>query len=159
MTKNSLTFQKRYFYVSTLIILFITNSSFGQHLFDEKFEGCNTSHFVVESDSISVKPLDQDILTILAENFEKEVITEIRGLVSIQILVDQEGDSCVLSLENDTNIETTDLNIKNILDDKLRWTKPDKNKSVIVAIKFYGDSVELKRIGLNAEKGYHELLK
>ena len=110
-------------------------------------------------DSISVNPIDQDIITILAENFDKEVITDIKGVLSIQIVVDQEGNSCVLSLENDTNIETKELNIKSIFDNKLRWTKPDENKSVIISIKFYGDSVELKRIGLNAEKGFHELLK
>lgn len=157
MTRKLQIFQKTSFLVFTFLL--ITNYSLSQNLFDEKFEGCKTSHFVVESDTISINTVDQDVVTILANSFKKEVRTDIRGILSIQILVDQEGNSCVLSVENKTNIKTDELDIKSIIDEKLKWTIPEENKSVIVSIKFYGDSVELKRIGLNADKGFHELLK
>jgi uncharacterized protein YdhG (YjbR/CyaY superfamily) len=55
-------------------------------LFDEKFKGCDTLHFVVESDSISVTP-NENIINILSTNFDQEVIKEIKGVISIQILV------------------------------------------------------------------------
>ena len=126
-----------------------------QHLFEEKFEGCETSHFVVEKDKITVTP-KEDIINILSTNFDKVVVEKIRGVLSFQILVYKNGESCVLSLQNETNIETDKLNLKEILENNLSWSKPDENKTAIVSIKFFGDSVGLKRIGMN-DKGFHEI--
>ena len=138
-----------------IFLFFIPFNLSSQNLFEEKFEGCETSHFVVEKDKITVTP-NEDIINILSTKFDKEVVKRIRGVLSFQILVYKNGESCVLSLQNKTNIETDKLNIKEILENNLSWSKPDENKSAIVSIKFFGDSVGLKRIGMN-EKGFHEI--
>ena len=74
----------------------------------------------------------------------------------MQILVDLEGNSCLLSVQNETNKKTEQLNLKNIIDNNLKWEIPKEKKSAIIAIQF-SEIVEAKRVGLNSEKGFHEL--
>ena|SRR5690554_1163261 len=138
-------------------LLILGTKSFSQNIFEEVFEGCNTNRFVMEKDSLTIKVKeDNDILHLLANGFDKKVVKEIRGVLACQIIVDLEGNSCLLSIENQSNIKTEMLNIKNIIDDNLKWYKPREKTSVIFAVKFYGNEVELKRIGLNS-KGFHDL--
>lgn len=139
-----------------LIILFSTSFRFqAQNIFDEKFEGCNTESFSTEKDSIEVKSTDKDLVFVLAKNLEQESIKKIKGLLSCQIIVDQNGKSCLLSVNNETNIPSKELNLKEIIDQNLNWEKPTEKTSVIVAIMFYGKSVEKKRIGISSAKGFH----
>jgi len=143
----------------TLFLLFFS-ISFGnqaQNIFDEKFEGCNTDRFSTEKDSIEVIETDKDLIYVLANNLDKENVKKIKGLLSFQIVVDLNGKSCLLSVDNDTNIPTEKLNLKEIIDKNLDWKKPTEKTSVIVALMFYGTSVEKKRIGMSSEKGFHPI--
>lgn len=128
-----------------------------QHMFKEKFEDCKTKRFTTEKDSISVQENEKDIIYILANNFTEENVKKIKGLLSLQIIVDTNGNSCLLSITNDTNLKTKKLNIKQIIDKKLTWRKPDEKTSVLLGIKFYGSEVEKKRIGMSKEKGFHAI--
>jgi hypothetical protein len=141
-----------------LIFLILFSISFGnqaQNIFDEKFEGCNTDRFATEKDSIEVRETDKDLVNVLANNLETENVRKIKGLLSFQIIVDLNGKSCLLSVDNETNIPTEKLNLKEIIDKNLNWEKPTEKTSVIVAIMFYGTSVQKKRIGMSSEKGFH----
>lgn len=140
-----------------LILFLATYGLNAQNIFEEKFEGCSTTHFLMESDSISVRSVGPGVLEILAKNFDKEVVEKIKGDLSLQVLVDLQGNSCLLSIENKTNIATESLNIKEIIDNKLKWQKPPEKTSPILAIRFYGDAAEIIRMGLNGKKGFHEL--
>lgn len=144
--------------VLTYILLAFTINTFAQNIFEIKFENCDTEKFVMESNTISVKQ-KTDFINILATNFDRKAVKEIRGLLSMQIIVNEKGDSCLLSIDNGTNIRTEDLNLKRIIDNEVKWYKPKEKTSVILAIKFHGNKVELKRIGLSSEKGFHELSK
>lgn len=146
--------------LSITIFLLLFSISFGVHaqnIFDEKFKGCITDRFSTEKDSIEVKETDKDLVYVLANNLEKENVKKIKGLLSCQIIVDLNGKSCLLSVDNDTNIPTEKLNLKEIIDKNLNWEKPTEKTSVIVAIMFYGKSVEKKRIGMSSEKGFHQI--
>lgn len=149
--------KKAFIYIPVFLLVF-TPKSFTQNLFEEVFEGCKTERFVIEKDSIKVKIKGGNLINILAKNFDERVVKEIRGVLSFQVIVDLQGNSCLLSADNETNIKTEQLNLKNIIDNNLKWYKPKEKTSVILAIKFYGNEVELKRIGLNAEKGFHQLI-
>ena len=143
-----------------LILLILFSLSFGsqaQNIFDEKFEGCNTDRFATEKDSIKVRETDKDLVYVLANNLETENVRKIKGLLSFQIIVDLNGKSCLLSVDNETNIPTEKLNLKEIIDNNLNWEKPIEKTSVIVAIMFYGTSVQKKRIGMSSEKGFHPI--
>ena len=139
------------------ILLAFSLNTFAQDIFEKKFENCDTEKFVMERNTISVKQ-KTDFVNILATNFDKKTVKEIRGLLSLQVIVNEEGGSCLLSIDNETNIRTEDLNLKMIIDNEVKWYKPKEKTSVILAIKFYGNEVELKRIGLSSEKGFHELI-
>lgn len=143
--------------LSLFVFLAFQVHLFSQNIFEEKFESCNTDHFVMESDSISVRIKEDGVLEILGKNFDKEVVEKIKGDLSLQILVDLQGNSCLLSIENKTNIATEQLNIKEIIDSKLKWHKPPEKTSPILAIRFYGDAAEIIRMGLNGKKGFHQL--
>lgn len=143
--------------LSIISFLLLQSHLFSQNIFEEKFSGCNTDHFVMESDSISVRIKDPKLLEILAKNFDKEVVEKIKGDLSLQILVDLQGNSCLLSIENKTNIPTNQLHIKEIIDNKLKWHKPSEKTSPILAIRFYGDAAGIIRMGLGGEKGFHKL--
>ena len=99
---------------------------------------------------------ENEILKILKDNFEEETIKTIDGMLLLQIIVDLEGNSCLLSLQNETNISSDKLNLKSIIDENLKWKIPLEKKAALVAIKF-SDIVELKRFGINSKKGIHEL--
>jgi hypothetical protein len=139
-----------------IVAVLFLSQAYSQNIFDEKFDGCNTDYFKTESDTTTVE-LVSDFVKILSSNFDDETVKKIRGLLSLQIIVDADGKSCLLSLENETNISTANLAIKSIIDSKLLWEKPKEKISVILATKFYGNAVEVKRIGLSKEKGFHEL--
>lgn len=143
-----------------LLLLFLFSISFGsqaQNIFEEKFDGCLTDLFSTEKDSIEVEESDKDLVYVLANNMTKENVKKIKGLLSFQIIVDLDGKSCLLSVENETNIQTQKLNLKEIIDNNLNWEKPTEKTSVIVAIMFYGTSVQKKRIGMSSEKGFHPI--
>ncbi len=139
-----------------IFLMQFVSQIYSQNIFDEKFDGCETDYFVMEANKISVK-IKSDIVKIFLNNFDKETVNNIRGVLALQIIVDTTGNSCLLSVKNYTNIKTNKLNLKKIIDRELLWEKPKKNAGIILAIKFYGDTVEVKRIGLNKEKGFHEL--
>lgn len=128
-----------------------------QNIFPEKFEGCNTDRFSAESEKIEVEPTNKDIIYVLANNFSSDNIKKIRGELHLQIIVDVNGKSCLLSVENKTNIESDKLELKNIIDNILTWRKPNEKTSVMIAMMFYENEVAVKRIGMNREKGFHEI--
>lgn len=140
----------------SIFTLLFTIQTYCQNIFDEKYVSCDTEYFKTESDTISVE-MASDFVKTLSSNFDDETVKKIRGILSLQIIVGTDGKSCLLSLDNETNIETSKLAIKSIIDENLLWKKPKEKVSVIVAIKFYGNAVEVKRLGISKEKGFHEL--
>ncbi|RAV30773.1 hypothetical protein DN748_00495 [Sinomicrobium soli] len=136
---------------------FTGNVMFSQELFPEKYEGCNMERFVVENDSVSVRVKSRSVNEILAANWDQDIIDSIRGILTLQILVNPGGYSCLLSVRNDTNMALERLNLKTLIDDNLEWDRTAESVSAIFAIRFYGREVELKRLGLSGEKGFHVL--
>jgi hypothetical protein len=140
----------------SIFALLFTIQTYCQNIFDEKYDGCDTEYFKTESDTTSVE-MASDFVKTLSSNFDDETVKKIRGILSLQIIVGTDGKSCLLSLDNETNVETSKLAIKSIIDENLLWEKPKEKVSVIVAAKFYGNAVEVKRLGISKEKGFHEL--
>ena len=93
----------------------------------------------------------------MANNFSSNNIKKIKGELHLQIIVDLDGKSCLLSVENKTNIESEALELKCIIDNNLTLEKPNEKTSVMIALMFDGNEVALKRIGMSREKGFHEI--
>jgi len=139
-----------------LITIMFVGQVHCQNIFEERFKDCNHEYFATEAETISVK-LVSDFVQILSSSFDSETVKKIRGVLSLQILVDMNGNSCLMSVKNESNIDTSILSLKAIIDDKLKWQKPKEVVSVIVATKFLGNEVQVKRLGFSKEKGFHEL--
>lgn len=116
--------------------------------------GCNTSRFTTESDSIMVLP-SQNIKSFFEENIRKDILKQLEGDLSFQIIVDEAGNSCLLSYENNTNQKDSRLQFKQQIDETLKWKRPGQRTSVIVALEFFNGSFKVYRIGMSREKGYH----
>jgi len=141
-----------------LLIVLIANTIKAQSLFPEEFDGCNTTHFIIEKDTATVHANIVDMTKIFKNGLNNKVQKQIKGIIKLQILVDTEGNSCLLSLKNETNIQTEKLNLKEIIDSKLVWNKPESMMSVILYISFKSGMMGFARLGLD-EKGFHKLLQ
>lgn len=143
------------FSIAFLILLFAVQVH-SQQIFAETFEKCNTDRFVMESDSITIQPVE-DLIEVLSINMEEETIQTIRGTLFLQVIVDQKGRSCLLSAENSTNIATEQMLIKDLIDHNLFWQWPDEKTAVVIGLNFQKNTVQFVRVGINTEKGFHPL--
>lgn len=139
-----------------LFFLLITLGVQGQNLFNEKFDGCITDYFTTEKDSVVVRPLEKDIISVLKEHMSAKNVSKIKGGFAVQIIVDLEGKSCLISVLNETNISTSELNLKEIIDSYLFWEKPKEKTSVMISLHFKGNSVKIVRLGLS-DKGINPI--
>ncbi|MFA0960170.1 hypothetical protein AB9P05_00010 [Roseivirga sp. BDSF3-8] len=140
-----------------LITLLGSVTAYSQSIFPEKFDGCNTDRFTLESDSITAKVSEEKLFKVLKESFGEKIFLNIRGTLSLQIIVDKGGNSCLLSLNNDTNVRSKKLNLKQTIDGDLEWDKPNKKVAAIIVFSFEDTGIKFKRLGMNGRKGVHEL--
>lgn len=136
-------------------LAFYSLTGTAQHIYPEKFTGCNTDHFALEGDSITGKIDMKYFLKTILSGIDSKSREKLSGILSLQIVVDTDGHSCLISIENETNIPTTKLNLKATIDNSLIWQKPGQKVSPMLMLKFNPVSVQYKRIGLNGKKGMH----
>lgn len=136
-----------------LLMLFQLNA---QNLLEETFKDCETETFVIERDTISIHPIE-DFLDVFSESLDAEVIKEIKGILFLQILVDEKGKSCLISVENNTNISTEKLYLKEMVNERLFWQRPEEKTSVMLGLNFQEEFVNYIRVGLDAVKGFHPI--
>ncbi|UOQ74502.1 hypothetical protein [Hymenobacter cellulosilyticus] len=140
-----------------LFALLLATNGYGQHLFPEKFKGCITDHFTLEKDTVTAKTDTQALLALVTSALSEAEVKSIRGALLLQILVDTGGNSCLLSVENKTNVKTKKLRLKESIDSQLRWDKPAKKVAAVVLLQFTNGSVTMKRLGMDGNMGVQEL--
>ncbi|HEY5916320.1 MAG TPA: hypothetical protein VIU13_02930 [Chryseolinea sp.] len=140
-----------------LVCLSGTIKGYAQNIFPEKFDGCNTDLFALESDTITAKIQDEHLIDAIMKSLDSKTREKIRGTLSLQIIVDLNGNSCLMSLKNDTNIRTKNLHLKQYIDKELKWENPNKKVAAIVVYRFEENGVKFKRLGMNGKRGVHEL--
>ncbi|PJJ59074.1 hypothetical protein [Hymenobacter chitinivorans] len=141
----------------TLFCLLLATSSYGQNLFPEKFKGCNTDQFALERDTVTAKTDTQALLTLVTSALSTAEAQKLRGTLLLQIIVDNDGNSCLISLQNETNVRTSKLRLKENIDGKLHWEKSRAKVAAVVLLKFEEGTTTLKRLGMDGKKGVHEL--
>ena len=128
-----------------------------QNIFPEKFTGCNTDHFSLEHDSIEVKKSADELLNGITQHFTPETKKKIRGELKLQVIVDLNGNSCLISVENKTNMTTSELDLKTNIDKNLIWDKPTEKVSPLIVLNFKKGTILIRRFGLDGNTGFHEL--
>jgi hypothetical protein len=141
----------------SILFSFLITSSYGQHLFPEKFKGCNTDQFSLESDSVTAKINSQTLVSLITSSLTEDQVETATGTLSLQIIVEKNGESCLLSLKNDTNLKTKQLHLKENIDGKLHWEKVGDKVAAVVVLRFSSGAISIKRLGMNGKRGVHEL--
>jgi ligand-binding sensor domain-containing protein len=141
-----------------IVTFFIGIQVQAQHIFPEKFEGCNEEMFAFESDTTISRIADEELINIVTRDLDSKVKKKIRGLLLLQILVDSTGKSCLLSIENKTNKSSSTFNLKNSIDNYLIWRLNSTMKiSAMVVIKFSKNNIALIRLGIDGNRGWHAI--
>lgn len=151
--------KKIYLVIITILILHPVNS-FGQNIYPEKLEGCNTKHFGLEKDTATAKKPNTFLSELLVKTIDKNILDELRGILKIQVIAFTDGSSCMISYENATNKSAEEINIlkiKNTIDSNLVWDSVDKTVSPMIEFYFLYDKIQVKRMGFGGNKGMHEL--
>jgi|GEM_PF-2553851 len=141
-----------------LLAFFICSVAHAQHVFPEKFFVCNTDRFAPENEQIIARISKKKLLEVITNGIDKTPKPKkIWGRLSLQIVVDPEGNSCLLSMHNQTTLLSAQCDLKEDIDRNLVWEKPAQKVVTIVVIDFYGRRSTVKRIGLDANDGWHEI--
>lgn len=148
---------KKLILVILSLFLILPGNSYSQNIFPDAYIGCNTDRFTLESDSTIAKIEDAELLQVLTSGFSKKAKEKIRGKLSLQIIIDAQGNSCLISLKNETNIRTKKLKLKETIDANLKWSRPDRKVAAILVLDFEGPEVTFTRLGRSKEKGVHVL--
>ncbi|MGB5982358.1 MAG: hypothetical protein WBG46_09450 [Nonlabens sp.] len=146
------------------IIIIILTSSFGisQNIYDTKIGDCETSRFSLESEKETAKIDDSQLFKVIHNALDEDVHNKLRGLLKLQIIVYTDGSSCLLSYENDTNIDKKDLNLnqlKSLIGSELEWNQLEESVSVLLEVKFKKKKTKLFRYGMQGSLGWHRLKK
>ena len=129
-----------------------------QALFPEVYKGCNTVTMKLETDSASITKEPKEVADLLINNISEQTMRKLSGKIFLQIIVYPDGSNCVYSIDNQSNTESKQLDLKSIFDNKLSWTEHDELPiSVLIELTFNNGKLNYRRLGVSAEKGWHEL--
>jgi hypothetical protein len=134
-------------YISLIYLLFLSTFSFSQEIFSEKYPGCTSSIFSLEKDTANSKLNKISFTTLFREKIGPKKFKKIEGILYLQIIIDTSGNSCLMSVENKTNLKSEELKLKDIVNSGQVWSKPNKTVSVLLIMKFLDHSVSFRRIG------------
>jgi hypothetical protein len=134
-------------------LIFFTLKGFAQSIFKEKWDNCRTEHFVFENDSISLEA-KEDIHKKITK-LQKTQSSVIKGELLIQVLVAEDGTGCILSFDDQTNLKVG-TKVAELIKE-MKWAKTKVKTSVILGFIFNIGVVEVKRYGLDAKRGLHQI--
>ncbi|KXX66798.1 hypothetical protein [Flammeovirga sp. SJP92] len=142
-------------FITVLILSLLSNSSIAQNIFPEKFVGCNTDRFALESDTTTAKINSSEFIDAVKAHLGTSITKKLRGTLRLQVVVDLEGNSCLLSLENKTNIKTKKLRLKPWVDNDIKWNIPSKKVSAIIVLDFTDTGIGYRRLGMKHMKWHY----
>jgi streptogramin lyase len=133
----------------TIVLGIITSTLYAQSLYPEKFDDCKLTTFCLDCGDSKAQPpktIIQDLLTGIGE----KNLGILKGTIELQILVNQEGKPCLLSVDNKTNISSVDLKLKASVNGTDNWTPAitgtkKENSSVSIILQFEKGKYGAKR--------------
>ncbi|ARN71090.1 hypothetical protein BST91_05205 [Nonlabens tegetincola] len=122
-----------------LLLFFGIYNVFAQSIYKVNLGNCNTQRFALESVDKIAEIENQELIKSVAKLITPEQRKKIRGILKLQIIVYKEGNSCLLSYENETNINSLELDFdkfKDFIDSNLEWKNGKQNVAALIEIKF-----------------------
>lgn len=129
------------------LMMICSAQSFAQHAYPEVTNNCYLDQFTLESDSIIAKLDNAKIIEAVTYGWDSKMKDKIEGVLGIQILVDNRGNSCLISYRNDTNQKPKKMNIEGNINDHLKWPRQSIKVSAIAVIEFKEGKITVKRMG------------
>lgn len=123
--------------------------SYSQNLYPEKYKDCSLTSFCLDCGDTKAEP-PKNLMNELLDKFDKKSLSKIKGIIEVQILIDENGKSCLLSSVNQTNISSKKLGLQNAINSTSNWKSAiSKNKktnsSVSLILEFENASLSAKR--------------
>lgn len=146
--------------LSTLLFLVFCNISLAQHWYDVHLDSCNTARFALESKTETARINPDTLKDFFLENSKIKELKKLKGILRLQIIVYSDGTSCLLSYTNDTNKTPEEIgiiNLKEAINNKLKWNIEEESVSVFLEIKFKKNKLSFTRLGFDANLGRHRL--
>ena len=106
--------------LSTLIYIFSISFLNAQNLYQEKFNECKLSTFCLDCGDTKAEP-QSTIIDEIIKNLHQSNFSNAKGIILAQILIDENGKPCLLSVQNKTNIPTKKLNLKKAINNTSNW--------------------------------------
>jgi hypothetical protein len=141
--------------LTPLIFLSLSCKACAQNVFPELFTGCNTDQFALEGDSLTAHHDAVKFVELLKVQLGRKTLDQLRGTLKLQVIVDLEGSSCLLSVENVTNKKTSKLRLKELVDKQVRWEPPSQKVAALIVLEFEELGIRYRRLGMNGKRGWH----
>ena len=135
--------------ISLLLILLSFTFSYSQHLYSEKYDNCKLTSFCLDcGDTKAEAP--KSFINELGDKFDEKSLSKIKGNIEVQILIDENGKTCLLSSLNQTNISSKKLGLQKAINQTTDWepaiSKNKKtNSSVSLIFTFENGNFSAKR--------------
>lgn len=136
-----------------LFLILMIENLYSQNLFPEKFDECEIKTFRLESKITSARISNEDLLVSLLKG---KSLTQIEGVLLMQIYVDKNGNACLVSVDNKTNTPSSEFNLSKAIN-KTKWTNNTDPVCAIVHITFKNGTAKVRRLGSDANLGVHEI--
>jgi hypothetical protein len=144
-------------HIFIITALCLSSQAFAQHVYPEVIDNCYLDQFVFESDSLLAKLENEKIIEVITASWDEKTKKNAEGFLGIQILVNNRGASCLMSVRNETNIKTKKMNLAASINDNLVWPRMPQKVSVIAVITFKDGEIELKRMGTKDKQSIIEI--
>lgn len=118
-----------------------------QYVYPEKFDNCYLDEFKFEETSI-IAEVDNELLkAAVTKGWDAKMLKGAEGNLGLQILVDRQGKSCLMSVRNDSNLKLKKLNLEENVNEHLKWKGQSEKISAIVVLQFEEGEITIKRLG------------
>ncbi len=132
--------------VITFLAFFLLFTTQAQNLYNEKFTGCDISHFCLDCGDTKAEPAGYFIDEIV-DNLNKSILSKVKGFVEVQILVNENGMPCLISANNQTNFTSKKMKLQNAINSTSYWVpaiSKSKKISSSVSLTFIFDNGQIR---------------
>lgn len=131
----------------TLLLSCFCLKSPAQHVYPEVYDHCYLDEFEFETDKLIARMKPNTLIETVSQSWSKKMVDKAEGYLGLQILVDKRGNSCLVSVRNDTNLNLKKLDLNKSIADNLKWPRMSGKICVIVLLEFKDGQISMKRLG------------
>lgn len=132
-----------------LLTLFSLTITYSQNLYPEKYKDCSLTSFCLDCGDTKAEP-PKSLMSELLDKLDKKSLSKIKGIIEVQILIDENGKACLLSSVNQTNISSKKLGLQKAINSTSNWKSAisenkKTNSSVSLIFEFENGNFSAKR--------------